>query len=103
MSNVFIVEDGGAWTPPLGTGVLAGIARAHVLALGAKERRILVEELRRADEVFVTSALRGVAAITQLDGESRRVGEVTADLAARYERAMRERAQHFVVNRPVPV
>jgi branched-chain amino acid aminotransferase len=102
MSNVFIVEGGGAWTPPLGTGVLGGITRAHVLALGAKERRIRVEELRRADEVFVTSALRGVAAITQLDGESRTVGEVTADLAARYERAMRERAQHFVVNRRVP-
>jgi branched-subunit amino acid aminotransferase/4-amino-4-deoxychorismate lyase len=102
MSNVFIVEDGVAWTPPLGTGVLGGIVRGHVIALGAKERRIRVEELRRADEVFVTSAIRGIAAITQLDGESRAVGQVSADFAARYERAMRERAQHFVVNRPVP-
>jgi branched-subunit amino acid aminotransferase/4-amino-4-deoxychorismate lyase len=102
MSNVFIVEGGVAWTPPLGTGVLDGIVRGHVLALGAKERRIGVEELRRADEVFVTSAIRGIAAITELDGESRATGQVTADLAARYERAMRERAQHFVDNRPVP-
>jgi branched-subunit amino acid aminotransferase/4-amino-4-deoxychorismate lyase len=102
MSNVFVVEGGAAWTPPLGTGVLGGIVRGHVLALGAKERRISVEELRRADEVFVTSAIRGIAAITQLDGDLRAIGPVTADFAARYERAMRERSQHFVVNRPVP-
>ena len=102
MSNVFVVEDGVAWTPPLGTGVLGGITRGHVIALGAKERRICVDELRRADELFVTSAIRGVAAITQLDGESRAVGELTADFAARYERAMRERAQHFAANRRVP-
>jgi branched-subunit amino acid aminotransferase/4-amino-4-deoxychorismate lyase len=102
MSNVFVVEGGVAWTPPLGTGVLGGIVRGHVIALGAKERRITVEELRRAEEVFVTSAIRGIAAITELDGEPRAIGPVSADFAARYERAMRERAQHFVGNRPVP-
>jgi branched-subunit amino acid aminotransferase/4-amino-4-deoxychorismate lyase len=84
MSNVFVVEDGVAWTPPLGTGVLGGITRGHVIALGAKERRISVEELRRADEVFVTSAIRGIAAITQLDGDFRAVGQVSTDFAARY-------------------
>jgi branched-subunit amino acid aminotransferase/4-amino-4-deoxychorismate lyase len=102
MSNVFVVEDGVAWTPALGTGVLGGITRGHVIALGAKERRVSVEEMRAADEVFVTSAIRGVVGITELDGESCAVGQVTADFAARYERAMRERAQHFLANRRVP-
>jgi len=98
MSNVFVVEGGVAYTPPLDGGVLGGVTRNHVIALGARERRISVEELRRADEVFVTSAIRGVAAITELDGESCATGQVTADLAARYERSMRERAQHFPAN-----
>jgi branched-subunit amino acid aminotransferase/4-amino-4-deoxychorismate lyase len=102
MSNVFVVEDGVAWTPGLGAGVLGGIVRGHVIGLGARERRISVDDLRRADEVFVTSAIRGVAAVTQLDDGVRAVGPVTADFAARYERTMRERAQYFVVNRRVP-
>lgn len=95
MSNVFVVEGGIAYTPPLGTGVLGGVTRAHVIALGARERAVTVRELRSADELFVTSAIRGVVAITQLDGDARIAGPVTADLAASYERRMRERAQHL--------
>jgi branched-subunit amino acid aminotransferase/4-amino-4-deoxychorismate lyase len=102
MSNVFVVEGGVAYTPPLDGGVLAGVTRAQVIGLGARERKITLAELRRAEEVFVTSAIRGVAAITQLDGESCATGQVTADLASRYERAMRERAQHFISNRRAP-
>jgi branched-subunit amino acid aminotransferase/4-amino-4-deoxychorismate lyase len=102
MSNVFVVVGGVAYTPPLDGGVLAGVTRAQVIGLGARERKITLAELRRAEEVFVTSAIRGVAAITQLDGESCATGQVTADLASRYERAMRERAQHFISNRRAP-
>ena len=101
MSNVFVVEGGVAYTPPVGSGVLGGIARGHVLELGARERRVTVAELKAADEVFVTSAIRGVVAVVELDGEPCAAGQVTADLAARYERRMRERAQHFVANHRV--
>lgn len=100
MSNVFVVERGAVFTPPLGTGILAGITRAHVIALGARERRISVEELRAADEIFVTSAIRGVVAVTQLDGDSRAAGPVTARIAAAYLREMAERATHFDAKRP---
>jgi branched-subunit amino acid aminotransferase/4-amino-4-deoxychorismate lyase len=102
MSNVFVVEGGVAYTPPLEGGVLAGVTRAQVIGLGARERKITLAELRSAEEVFVTSAIRGVAAITQLDGESCATGQVTADLASRYERAMRARAQHFISYRRAP-
>jgi branched-subunit amino acid aminotransferase/4-amino-4-deoxychorismate lyase len=98
-SNVFVVEGEDAFTPPLGNGVLPGITRAHVLALGGRERQITVEELRAADEVFVTSAIRGVVAVTRIDGDARAAGPVTARIADAYAREMAERAQHFVVKR----
>ena len=96
-SNVFVVEGEAILTPPEGNGLLPGITRGHVLALGARERRISVAELRAADEVFVTSAIRGVVAVTRLDRVARGPGPVTARIAATYERQIRERARSSVV------
>lgn len=73
-SNVGIVKDGRAWTPPLDSGILAGVTRAVLLAAARSrgvafaERALDLAELRGADEVFLTSTLRGVLAVTQLDG-----------------------------------
>jgi branched-chain amino acid aminotransferase len=60
-------------------GVLEGITRRTVLdictALGipAKARAISVDELRRADEIFVTSTAGGVMPVGWLDGQA--IGE----------------------------
>ncbi|RZI43408.1 aminodeoxychorismate synthase component I [Herbaspirillum sp. HC18] len=62
-SNVFIKLDGRWCTPPLDAGVLPGVMRSVLLvdpAWNACERRLTVEELRRAEEVVVCNALRGV-------------------------------------------
>lgn len=75
-------------TPLVSAGILPGITRGHVLVacaasgIPAVERRISVEELRAADEVFVTSSVRGVVPVTSLDGESRRVGVLTSRIAS---------------------
>ena len=69
-SNVFAVVGGEVWTPPPDVGILDGITRAKVmeLARGAGiavvERRIQPDELRGADEAFLTSATRGVLPVT---------------------------------------
>lgn len=74
-------------TPPVSSGILPGVTRAHVLAacaaqgIAVREQRISVEELRGADEIFVTSAVRGVVPVTSLDGESRRAGLLTQTIA----------------------
>jgi branched-chain amino acid aminotransferase len=87
-SNLFLVEHGTVATPPLSTGALPGVVRARVLAacrrLGvpAAERTISLAELRAADEIFVTSSLRGVVPVTRLDGAARPAGPLTAQLAA---------------------
>jgi len=93
-ANLFAVIGGTVVTPPT-TGILPGITRARVLAACAQagilsaERTIRVPELQAADEIFVTSALRGVVPVTRLDGESRPAGSVTARLATAYFHAMR--------------
>lgn len=76
-SNVFMVntDDGSTQvtTPPLEAGLLAGITRGRVIKLCAQlglqieERRFRPDELRAADEVFLTSSVRGVMPVTRLD------------------------------------
>jgi branched-chain amino acid aminotransferase len=85
-ANVFAVIGGTVVTPPL-DGILPGITRARVLAacaangVASAERVISRHELREADEIFVTSAVRGVVAVTNLDGEARAEGGLTKRLA----------------------
>jgi branched-chain amino acid aminotransferase len=72
-SNVFIVKGGEVRTPPPEAGILDGITRAKVIGLCRDngvplvERRISPDELRGADEAFITSATRGVLPVTTVD------------------------------------
>jgi para-aminobenzoate synthetase / 4-amino-4-deoxychorismate lyase len=65
-ANVFIVNGEELLTPPLDGRILAGVTRARVIeaaaALGMEidARPIGLGELAEADEVFLTSAIRGV-------------------------------------------
>ncbi|WP_188784946.1 aminotransferase class IV [Nocardioides phosphati] len=68
-SNVFYVVGGELRTPTVRTGLLAGIARQLVLAAtDAREVDAPYEVLLEADEVFLTSSLRGVQPVTAVDG-----------------------------------
>jgi para-aminobenzoate synthetase / 4-amino-4-deoxychorismate lyase len=88
-ANVFIVRDGGLVTPPLDGRILPGTARAATLALAeelgvpAAEAPLTLADLRAADEVFLTSSLRGIRPARSLDGEPLgERGEVSTRLAA---------------------
>jgi branched-chain amino acid aminotransferase len=95
-SNVFIVVAGELRTPALEVGILDGVTRAKVLELcrrhgiGCRELEFLAaEELRGADEVFITSATRGVLPVREVDGGTigdGRPGPVTRRIMALYER-----------------
>ncbi|SMF97126.1 D-alanine transaminase [Methylomagnum ishizawai] len=73
-SNLFIVQDGSVITPPKGHAILPGITRDLVLelaqqhGLATEERRIRLEELQKAEEIWLTSSTREVLAVTELDG-----------------------------------
>ncbi len=74
-ANVFAAFGGRLVTPPLDGRILGGTARAATLELAAElgiateERALAVTQLRDADEVFLTSSLRGVRPARSLDGE----------------------------------
>ncbi|MGC3958788.1 MAG: aminodeoxychorismate lyase [Verrucomicrobiota bacterium] len=73
-SNLFWVEGDTICTPPLASGILAGVTRAVTLELCQKlglvsaERQITPQNLRRAQGVFVTLSSLGVVAAATLDG-----------------------------------
>jgi branched-chain amino acid aminotransferase len=93
--NVFAVLGGVVVTPTLARGALPGIVRGRVLALCGKlglrtaVRDMTVRDLRNADELFVTSSLRGVAPVTRLDGVLCTGGTLTGQIASAYVAAMR--------------
>jgi branched-chain amino acid aminotransferase len=98
-SNVFIVARGEVRTPPLEVGILDGITRSKVLELCLKngirlvETRIFPDELRAADEVFITSATRGVLPVTRVDDKPVGAGvpgPVTRKLMALYDALARQ-------------
>ena len=96
-SNVFAISGGVVRTPPLEVGILDGITRGKVIALcrangiACEETRISPEQLRGADEVFITSATRAVLPVTRIDEQpvgsglpgpvTRRLMELFAELA----------------------
>lgn len=93
-ANVFAVLGGRLATPPTDGRILAGTTRALVLELAAElgieatERTLSVADLHAADEVFLTSSLRGIRPARLLDGEELGISEaVSGALAA----ALRER------------
>ena len=85
-SNVFLVKNGGLHTPSLDAGCLPGITRAVVMELAEKlgipcdQRDMPVEALRDADELFLTSSIRGVMALSRFEQRTLAPGPVTQRL-----------------------
>lgn len=69
-SNVFLVQGDRLVTPSLATGCLAGITRELVLEVtdAVEVDDLSLDDLRRADEAFLTSSTRDVQAIGAVDG-----------------------------------
>jgi branched-chain amino acid aminotransferase len=72
--NIFVVKSHKIATP--GQGVLEGITRKTVLEMSqasgipVETRNVSAEEVRQADEVFVTSTAGGLMLVTKVDGRA---------------------------------
>ncbi len=72
-SNLFLVKDGALLTAPLSEGCIDGVFRRFMLAVAGQnkipciEQKITRETVLSADEVFVTSAIRGITWINQIE------------------------------------
>ena len=75
-SNLFIVRDGAALTPPLAAGLLPGITREFLFEVGkevgvdVREEPLRDADLFGADEAFLTSTTREVVPIVKVDEKS---------------------------------
>ena len=80
-ANLFAVRGGRVFTPALDECGVAGVSRAEVLA----RREVAVgslswDELMHADEVFLTSSLRGIVPVRGIDAQTFAPGAVTRGL-----------------------
>ena len=100
-SNVYLVAGGSIATPALAAGILKGTTRTRILdlcardALPAREARVLPEDLTSAEEIFLSSSVRGVVPVLRVDGRpvgDGRPGPVTRRVRALFERAADEEA-----------
>jgi branched-chain amino acid aminotransferase len=88
-SNLFIVKNGAALTPPLDAGLLPGITREFLFEIGAEQRIevreavLLDEDLFAADEAFLTATTRDLVPIVRVNDRpigTGRPGPVTVTL-----------------------
>jgi D-alanine transaminase len=98
-SNVFIVRDGCLLGPPKDHLILPGITYDVVLELAAacgmpvELREVTEQEVRSADEIWVTSSTKEVLAVTTLDGKpvgSGRPGEAFRVVYQEYQEYKRK-------------
>src|SRR5437773_5609709 len=101
-SNLFIVKNGAALTPPIDAGLLAGITRAFLFEVGqeigvpVREAVLRDEDLLGADEAFLTSTTREVVPIVRVDDRTigaGRPGPVTKALLDGYRKRAEELTQ----------
>jgi branched-chain amino acid aminotransferase len=95
-SNLFIVKNGAAITPPLEAGLLPGITREFIFEIGreagidVREEVLHDADLLGADEAFLTSTTREVLPIVTVD--DRKIGLGTpGDITRKLLEAFRAR------------
>jgi len=96
MANVFALRGDELVTPPVASGCRPGVTRGVVLGLAARvglrprERTLSVDELRGADEAFLTSTRVECLPIARLDGDAIPVGPRTEALRAAFHDVVRK-------------
>ncbi len=90
-ANVFVVRGGELLTPALHECGVAGVMRAvilqlaHAAGLQARECRLRLDDVRGADEIFLTNSVIGVWPVRELDTISKPIGLVTQRIVALLE------------------
>ena len=97
-SNLFAVLGGKLVTHPVGSKVLPGITRlvvlqcAEKLGIPVEERPLREEEVRRADELFITSTTREIAWVARWN--DRYIGQgKCGPMTTKLHRAVRDRVR----------
>ena len=71
-ANIFVVKANQIFTPSISSGCVAGTARHFILkhfssSFSISEKVISIAELKDADELFLSNAIRGIQSVAVLD------------------------------------
>lgn len=96
-SNLFLVRGETLVTPSLDSGCLPGVTRAVAMELAAarglacEEREVDSGELDEADELFLTSSIRGIMGLSRFEDRELPPGPVTGALRAAWNQAVQRK------------
>jgi 4-amino-4-deoxychorismate lyase len=82
-SNIFLVYSGRLLTPRLDRCGVRGVMRGAILSAfkeRCEQRRLMLDMLPEADEVFVCNSVRGVLPVTRIDHWEYDIGHVTREV-----------------------
>lgn len=93
--NLFTIKNGVIYTPPIETGMLDGITRSFVirelapkLGIKVEEKWMKIEDVKAADEIFLTGTAAEVIAVTGVEDTtigSGKEGPITKKLRAAFK------------------
>lgn len=99
-SNVFLVKNDVLMTPSLDSGCLPGIAREVVLEIAARckiptrQSVLTPDDLHGADEVFLTSSIRGLATVSRIGDQSFETSSMTEKLRELWDLEIGRKCSH---------
>ncbi|MEK6703500.1 MAG: branched-chain-amino-acid transaminase [Planctomycetota bacterium] len=111
--NIFIIKGGVVYTPPSGDGILEGITREFVarelcpmVGLSCIEKRLRLEDVLTADEVFLTGTAAEIIGVTEIDQHDGKGNITKATRISSHEgpltRKLRLRFREIVTSDNVP-
>jgi branched-chain amino acid aminotransferase len=92
-SNIWMIKNGEVFTPPVKAGLLGGITRSKLIELASEHKismsqeNFTADQLKEADECFLSSTTKQLVPITKLDGApigDGKVGAITLKLLGIY-------------------
>jgi len=105
--NIFIVNEGKIFTPPISSGALHGITRGAVMKLAERlgytviEKNITPNELFNADEVFFTGTATEVISVVEINKRTigdGKPGPVTKRLMQEFDKITRDPKEGTPIN-----
>lgn len=86
VSNLFIVKDRQILTPQTDCGLLPGTVRRWIIEhFPVRETILTPQDLKTADELFLTNALMGIMPVTRFEEKTWAIGPITQKLQKAYQ------------------
>lgn len=102
--NIFIVKNKTLITPPLSSSALDGITRKSILeyskiiGIKSKIKKITKEELKKADEVFLTGTAAEITPVIKIESKkigNGKVGQITEQIMSTYSEIVMNNNKKF--------